>query len=141
MQVKKEATDGYDAVQLGAGSKKAKRVSQPERGHLERWLDGNTGPDAPAKRKLWEFRVTPNALPAPGTPILAQHFVPGQRLDVSGVSKGKGFAGVMKRWNFKGQGASHGVSVTHRSLGSTGQNTVRGSVDRVGRWWYCGGHL
>lgn len=66
MQVKKEATDGYDAVQLGAGTKKAKRVSQPERGHHDRWLDGNTGPDAPAKRQLWEFRVTPNALPAPG---------------------------------------------------------------------------
>lgn len=59
-----------------------------------------------------------------GTPILAQHFVPGQKVDVCGTSKGKGFAGVMKRWNFGGQGASHGVSVTHRSLGSTGQNTV-----------------
>lgn len=67
VQVKKAATDGYDAVQLGAGSKKAKRVSQPERGHYDRWLDGNQGPeDGPAKRKLWEFRVTPDALLAPG---------------------------------------------------------------------------
>lgn len=64
VQVKKATTDGYDAVQLGAGSKKPKRVSQPERGHFDRWLDGNQ--EGPAKRKLWEFRVTPNALLAPG---------------------------------------------------------------------------
>lgn len=126
LQVKKDATDGYTSVQLGAGEKKSKNVSQPERGHLDRWIDGD-GTAAP-KRKLWEFRVTPDALLSPGTPVLAQHFVPGQRVDVAGTSKGKGFQGVMKRWGFKGQGASHGVSVSHRSLGSTGQNTSPGRV-------------
>ncbi len=126
VQVKKATTDGYTSVQLGAGEKKLKNTSQPERGHLDRWIDGD-GSAAP-KRKLWEFRVTPDALLHPGTPILAQHFVPGQLVDVCGTSKGKGFQGVMKRWNFKGQGASHGVSITHRSLGSTGQNTSPGRV-------------
>lgn len=126
VQVKKEATDGYTSVQLGAGEKKLKNASRPERGHLDRWIDGH-GTAAP-KRKLWEFRVTPDALMAPGTPVLAQHFVPGQLVDVVGTSKGKGFQGVMKRWNFKGQGASHGASLSHRSLGSTGQNTSPGRV-------------
>ncbi|MCX7931543.1 MAG: 50S ribosomal protein L3 [Rhodovarius sp.] len=105
--------DGYTAVQLGFGKAKPKRVSKPNKGHFAK-----AGAEAP--RKLVEFRVAPDALLEPGARLSAAHFVPGQLVDVSGISKGKGFAGAMKRWNFAGLEASHGVSISHRSHGSTG---------------------
>ena len=105
--------DGYTAVQLGIGRAKVKNVTNPNRGHFARLK-------VEPKRKLVEFRVAEDALLEAGTSLSASHFVVGQKIDVTGVSKGKGFAGVMKRWNFRGLEASHGVSVSHRSHGSTG---------------------
>ena len=113
--------DGYTAVQLGAGSAKPKNVSQPMRGHFAR---ANVAP----KRKIAEFRVEPENLIEVGAEITADHFVAGQQVDVSGTSIGKGFAGAMKRWNFGGLRASHGVSISHRSHGSTGQCQDPGKV-------------
>ena len=113
--------DGYTAVQLGAGSSKARRVGAPMRGHFA--LAG-----VAPKRKVAEFRVSPENLIEVGAEITADHFVPGQRVDVSGTSIGKGFAGPMKRHNFRGLRASHGVSVNHRSHGSTGQCQDPGKV-------------
>jgi large subunit ribosomal protein L3 len=106
--------DGYTAVQLGAGAAKAKRTTQPMRGHFAK---ANVEP----KRKIVEFRVDPQNLIGVGEEIIAAHYFPGQYVDVSGTSIGKGFAGVMKRHNFGGLRASHGVSVSHRSHGSVGQ--------------------
>ncbi|MEE8456074.1 MAG: 50S ribosomal protein L3 [Limibaculum sp.] len=114
-------TDGYTAVQLGAGNAKAKNTTQPMRGHFAR---ASVAP----KRKLVEFRVAPENMIDVGAEITADHFVSGQYVDVAGTSIGKGFAGVMKRHNFKGLGASHGVSVSHRSHGSTGQCPDPGKV-------------
>lgn len=114
-------TDGYTAVQLGAGSAKAKRTSQAMRGHFSK---ANVAP----KRKLAEFRVSPDNLIGVGEEISAEHFLEGQKVDVSGTSIGKGFAGAMKRWNFSGLRASHGVSISHRSHGSTGQCQDPGRV-------------
>jgi large subunit ribosomal protein L3 len=105
--------DGYDALQLGAGARKAKNVTKPVRGH---YAKANVEP----KAKLKEFRVTADNLVDVGMEITADHFVPGQIVDVAGTSIGKGFAGAMKRWNFGGLRATHGVSVSHRSHGSTG---------------------
>jgi len=105
--------DGYDAVQLGWGSAKPQRVSKPNRGHFAK---ARVEP----KARLAEFRVAPDAIPEPGAVLSAGHLVVGQRVDVTAVSKGKGFAGAMKRWNFGGLEASHGVSISHRSHGSTG---------------------
>ncbi len=113
--------DGYSAVQLGAGSAKAKRTSRPMRGHF-------TAAKVEPKRKVAEFRVDPQNLIAVGEEITANHYFEGQYVDVSGTSIGKGFAGAMKRWNFKGLRASHGVSISHRSLGSTGQCQDPGKV-------------
>jgi len=113
--------DGYTAVQLGAGSAKAKRVSQAMRGHF---AAANVAP----KRKVAEFRVTADNLIAVGEEISAEHFLEGQKVDVSGTSIGKGFAGAMKRHNFGGLRASHGVSISHRSHGSTGQCQDPGRV-------------
>ena len=113
--------DGYTAVQLGAGVAKAKRTSQPMRGHFAR---ANVAP----KRKLAEFRVDPENLIEIGAEISAEHYVAGQKVDVSGTSIGKGFAGAMKRHNFGGLRASHGVSISHRSHGSTGQCQDPGKV-------------
>ncbi|MGB0660970.1 MAG: 50S ribosomal protein L3 [Mangrovicoccus sp.] len=113
--------DGYTAVQLGAGSAKAKRTSQAMRGHF---AVANVAP----KRKLAEFRVDPENLIEVGAEISAEHFVAGQKVDVSGTSIGKGFAGAMKRHNFGGLRASHGVSISHRSHGSTGQCQDPGRV-------------
>ncbi|TCO68825.1 50S ribosomal protein L3 [Rhodovulum euryhalinum] len=113
--------DGYTAVQLGAGSAKAKRVSQPMRGHFAK---ASVAP----KRKVAEFRVAPENLIAVGEEITADHYFEGQFVDVSGTSIGKGFAGVMKRHNFGGLRASHGVSISHRSHGSTGQCQDPGRV-------------
>ncbi|WP_193365345.1 50S ribosomal protein L3 [Ketogulonicigenium vulgare] len=106
--------DGYTAVQLGAGTAKAKNVTQPMRGHF-------AAAKVEPKRKLAEFRVTPENLIPVGAEIIADHYVAGQFVDISGTSIGKGFAGVMKRHNFGGLRASHGVSVSHRSHGSVGQ--------------------
>src|SRR6201998_60347 len=105
--------NGYVALQLGSGSRKIKNVGKAERG---RFAVAKVEP----KRKLAEFRVSEDALIPVGAEITADHFVPGQFVDVTGTSIGKGFAGGMKRWNFGGLRASHGVSISHRSIGSTG---------------------
>ena len=105
--------DGYDAVQLGWGRAKVKNVSQPNRGHFAK-------AKVEPKARLVEFRVAPDALLEPGATLSAAHFAVGQSVDVCGSTQGKGFAGGMKRWNFSGLEASHGVSISHRSLGSTG---------------------
>jgi large subunit ribosomal protein L3 len=105
--------NGYTALQLGVGKAKVKNVTRAERG---RFAVAKVEP----KKKLAEFRVSDDAVIPVGAEITADHFVPGQFVDVTGVSTGKGFAGGMKRWNFGGLRATHGVSVSHRSLGSTG---------------------
>jgi large subunit ribosomal protein L3 len=113
--------DGYSAVQLGAGAAKAKRTSAAMRGHYAR---ASVAP----KRKLAEFRVSPENLIGVGEEITADHYFEGQYVDVAGTSIGKGFAGAMKRHNFGGLRASHGVSISHRSHGSTGQCQDPGKV-------------
>jgi len=105
--------DGYTALQLGVGKAKVKNVSKAER---ERFAKVKIEP----KAKLVEFRVSPENLVDVGAEITAAHFLPGQFIDVTGTTIGKGFAGAMKRWNFGGLRATHGVSVSHRSHGSTG---------------------
>jgi len=123
-QVLAQRTDeknGYTALQLGAGSRRPSRVTQPERGNF-------AIANVEAKRKLAEFRVSPDNLIEVGAEITADHFVPGQFVDVTGTSVGKGFQGAMKRWNFGGLRATHGVSVSHRSHGSTGQRQDPGKV-------------
>ncbi len=112
---------GYTAVQLGAGAAKAKRTSKAMRGHFAK---ANVEP----KRKVAEFRVAPENLIEVGAEITAEHYNEGQYVDVSGISIGKGFAGGMKRWNFGGLRATHGVSISHRSHGSTGQCQNPGKV-------------
>jgi large subunit ribosomal protein L3 len=116
-----EERDGYTAVQLGAGTAKAKRTSQAMRGHFSK-------ASVEPKRKVAEFRVTADNLIAIGEEISAEHYVTGQKVDVAGTSIGKGFAGAMKRHNFGGLRASHGVSISHRSHGSTGQCQDPGKV-------------
>ncbi|WP_270728712.1 50S ribosomal protein L3 [Shimia sp. Alg240-R146] len=113
--------DGYTAVQLGAGSAKAKRTSQAMRGHF-------AAAKVEPKRKLAEFRVSEEGLIEVGAEISAEHFLEGQKVDVAGTSIGKGFAGAMKRHNFGGLRATHGVSISHRSHGSTGQCQDPGKV-------------
>jgi large subunit ribosomal protein L3 len=113
--------DGYTAVQLGAGTAKAKRVAAPMRGHFAK---ASVAP----KRKLAEFRVSPENLIEVGEEITADHYFEGQFVDIAGTSIGKGFAGAMKRHNFGGLRASHGVSISHRSHGSTGQCQDPGKV-------------
>jgi len=105
--------NGYTAVQLGVGSVKVKNMSKAERGHFAKVK-------VEPKRKLAEFRVSADALLEVGAELGANHFVPGQFVDITGTTIGKGFAGAMKRWNFGGLRATHGVSVSHRSHGSTG---------------------
>ena len=105
--------NGYVALQLGVGTAKVKNVSRAERG---RFAVAKVEP----KKKIAEFRVSEDALIPVGAEITADHFIPGQFVDVTGTSTGKGFAGGMKRWNFGGLRATHGVSVSHRSIGSTG---------------------
>jgi len=114
-------TDGYNAIQVGVGTAKVKRVSKQMRGHFAK-------AEVEPKQKLQEFRVSEEALIGPGAEILVDHFVVGQRVDVAGTSIGKGFAGAMKRHNFAGLRASHGVSVSHRSHGSTGNSQDPGKV-------------
>jgi large subunit ribosomal protein L3 len=105
--------DGYTAVQLGVGKAKVRNTSKAMRGHFAK-------AKVEPKRRLAEFRVAPDALVDVGSELSAGHFVPGQFVDVTGTTIGKGFAGAMKRWNFGGLRASHGVSISHRSHGSTG---------------------
>jgi large subunit ribosomal protein L3 len=112
--VRTNEKDGYSAIQLGIGKAKVKNVSKAQRGHFAK-------AKVEPKRKLNEFRVAADAVLEVGAEITAGHFVAGQFVDVSGVTSGKGFQGVMKRWNFAGLEASHGVSISHRSHGSTGQ--------------------
>jgi large subunit ribosomal protein L3 len=113
--------DGYRAVQLGFGRAKASRVTKPMRGHFAK-------AGVVPKARLAEFRVSEDALLEPGTALSVEHFVVGQFVDVSGTSIGKGFAGAMKRWGFKGLRASHGVSISHRAHGSTGNRQDPGKV-------------
>ena len=113
--------DGYDAVQLGVGAAKVKNVTKAERGHFAK-------AKVEPKRKVAEFRVSADALIDVGAELSAAHFIPGQFVDVTGTSIGKGFAGVMKRHNFRGLRASHGVSISHRSHGSTGHRQDPGRV-------------
>ena len=113
--------DGYTAVQLGAGSAKAKRTSKAMRGHF-------SAAKVEPKRKIAEFRVAPENMINVGEEITANHYFEGQFVDVAGTSIGKGFAGAMKRHNFGGLRATHGVSISHRSHGSTGQCQDPGRV-------------
>lgn len=114
-------TDGYTAVQLGYGKAKPKNVSKPQKGHFAK-------AKVEPSKKLVEFRVALDAVLEPGVQISPSHFTVGQFVDVAGVTKGKGFQGGMKRWNFSGLEASHGVSVSHRSLGSTGNRQDPGKT-------------
>ena len=116
-----EEKNGYTAVQLGVGVAKVKNVSKAER---QRFAVAKVEP----KRKLKEFRVSPDNVIPVGAEITVEHFVPGQFVDVTATSMGKGFAGGMKRWNFRGLRATHGVSVSHRSIGSTGNRQDPGKV-------------
>ncbi len=113
--------DGYNALQLGVGKAKVKRTTQPMRGHFAK---ARVEP----KSKLAEFRIADDAFIDVGAELTVEHFISGQMVDVTGTSKGKGFAGAMKRHNFSGLRASHGVSISHRSLGSTGQCQDPGKV-------------
>ena len=113
--------DGYTAVQLGAGTAKAKRTSKAMRGHF-------AAAKVEPKRKVAEFRVAEENLIPVGEEIIAAHYFEGQFVDVAGTSIGKGFAGAMKRHNFGGLRATHGVSISHRSHGSTGQCQDPGKV-------------
>jgi large subunit ribosomal protein L3 len=113
--------NGYTAVQLGAGTRKPSRLTKADRANFAK-------AEVEPKRKLVEFRVSPDNLIEVGAEITADHFVPGQFVDVTGTSQGKGFQGAMKRWNFGGLRATHGVSVSHRSHGSTGQRQDPGKV-------------
>ncbi len=119
--VRTQEKDGYTAVQLGWGKAKVKNVTKPNKGHY-------AAAKVEPKMKLTEFRVAADALLELGAGITAAHFVIGQQVDVCGTTKGKGFAGGMKRWNFSGLEASHGVSVSHRSLGSTGNRQDPGKT-------------
>ena len=113
--------DGYVALQLGAGAKKVKNTSQGMRGHFAKAL-------VEPKRKLAEFKVSEDNLIEVGAELTADHFLAGQPVDITGVTVGKGFQGGMKRWNFGGLRATHGVSVSHRSLGSTGNRQDPGKT-------------
>jgi large subunit ribosomal protein L3 len=113
--------DGYAAVQLGAGKAKAKNVAKPQRAAFGK-------AEVEPKARIAEFRVAEDALLDVGAHISADHFVAGQLVDVAGVTQGKGFAGAMKRWGFGGLRATHGVSVSHRSHGSTGNRQDPGRV-------------
>ena len=121
IDVKTKERDGYTAVQLGTGAVKLKNVSKALKGHFAK---ANIEPT----KKLTEFRVSEDCLLNVGDELSVEHFVPGQYVDVCSTSKGKGFAGVMKRHNFAGLEATHGVSISHRSHGSTGQRQDPGKV-------------
>lgn len=113
--------DGYTAVQLGVGTAKVKKVGKAMRGHFAK-------AQVEPKQRLVEFRVSDDALLDVGAELMVEHFIDGQKVDVTGTSMGKGFQGAMKRWGFSGLRATHGVSVSHRSHGSTGQCQDPGKV-------------
>jgi len=119
--VRSEEKDGYVAVQLGSGKAKVKRTSKANRGHFAK-------AKVEPKKKLAEFRVSNENILEVGAELGANHFIAGQYVDVTGTSIGKGFAGAMKRHNFGGLRATHGVSISHRSHGSTGQCQEPGRV-------------
>ena len=119
--IREKNRDGYTAVALGAGTAKAKNVAKPQRGAFGK-------AKVEPKAKVVEFRVDEDALLDIGATISADHFIAGQLVDVQGVTQGKGFQGGMKRWGFGGMRATHGVSVSHRALGSTGQRQDPGKV-------------
>ena len=121
VDVKPAERDGYTAVQLGTGAVKAKNVSKPLKGHFAK-------AKVEPKKKLGEFRVSEDCLLSVGDELSVEHFVPGQYVDVCATSIGKGFAGVMKRHNFAGLEATHGVSISHRTHGSTGLRQDPGKV-------------
>ncbi len=121
VSVLEQSKHGYTAVQLGAGTAKVKRTSKPNRGHFAK-------AKVEPKKKVVEFRVSPENILEVGAELGVNHFVPGQYVDVCGTSIGKGFAGAMKRHNFGGMRATHGVSVSHRAHGSTGQCQDPGKV-------------
>ena len=113
--------DGYVALQLGAGAKKPKNTSKAMRGHFAK-------AEVEPKRTIAEFRVSEDMLIDVGSEFTADHYLPGQKIDVTGTTVGKGFQGAMKRWNFGGMRATHGVSVSHRAHGSTGQRQDPGKT-------------
>ncbi|MCK0538569.1 50S ribosomal protein L3 [Alcanivorax quisquiliarum] len=119
-QIRTEETDGYQGVQVTTGERRASRVTRPAAGHFAK-------AGVEAGRGVWEFRGEPGELAAGGE-IAADVFEAGQTVDVTGISKGKGFQGTIKRWNFSGQDATHGNSLSHRVPGSTGQNQSPGRV-------------
>jgi large subunit ribosomal protein L3 len=121
VSVRTAERDGYVALQLGAGTAKQKNVAKPQREHFAK-------AQVPLKARVCEFRVADDAVLEVGATIAASHFVPGQMVDVAGHTQGKGFAGGMKRWGFGGMRATHGVSISHRALGSTGQRQDPGRV-------------
>ncbi|MDP9102891.1 MAG: 50S ribosomal protein L3 [Pseudomonadota bacterium] len=123
--------DGYVALQVGAGAKKAKNTNQALRGQFAKAL-------VEPKRTVGEFHVSEDMLIEIGAEFTADHFVPGQKVDIQGTTIGKGFAGGMKRWNFSGLRATHGVSLSHRSLGSTGNRQDPGKTFKNKK---MGGHL
>ena len=117
-----EERDGYYAVRLGAGARKAKNVNKPQRGEFAK-------AQVEPKARVAEFRVdNADGLLPVGATVSADHFIDGQLVDITGHTQGKGFAGAMKRWGFGGMRASHGVSITHRAHGSTGQRQDPGKV-------------
>ena len=118
---KEAGRDGYTALQLGAGTAKVKNVAKPQRGHFGK-------AEVEPKARVAEFRVADDALLDVGAEITADHYVAGQFVDIQGSTQGKGFQGGMKRWGFGGLRATHGVSLSHRSLGSTGQRQDPGRV-------------
>ena len=120
-QIKTSETDGYNAVQVTTGEVKQRKVSKPEAGHFAK---ANTG----AGRGLWEFRSESLEELAVGGELTLEQFEAGQKIDVQGVSKGKGYAGAIKRWNFKSQDNTHGNSISHRAPGSIGQCQTPGRV-------------
>ncbi len=121
VSVRTGETDGYTALQVGSGEAKQKNVAKPQREHFAK-------AQVPLKRKVAEFRVAEDAVLEVGSTIAASHFVAGQLVDITGHTQGKGFAGAMKRWGFGGLRATHGVSLSHRSHGSTGQRQDPGKV-------------
>jgi large subunit ribosomal protein L3 len=121
VSVRTKDRDGYVALQVGSGEAKQKNVAKPQREHFAK-------AQVPLKRKLAEFVVADDAVLEVGSTIAASHFVAGQLVDVQGYTQGKGFQGGMKRWGFGGMRATHGVSISHRALGSTGNRQDPGRV-------------
>jgi large subunit ribosomal protein L3 len=121
VSIRTEENDGYTALQVGSGEAKQKNVAKPQREHFAK-------AQVPLKKKVAEFRVSDDAVLAVGSTIAASHFLPGQLVDITGHTQGKGFQGAMKRWGFGGMRATHGVSISHRAHGSTGNRQDPGRV-------------